>query len=488
VCVRENLKPDEVLDLLSQLVDKSLAKAEADDSGEELRYSMLEPVRQYGLERLEERGEAETVRRRHAAWCMAFAEGAERELSGPEQSGWLEKLETEHDNLRAALRWTLEEGKAELSLELAAALWTFWYTRGHLSEGRRWLESAISEAGPSATLTKAKAFNGAGYITLFQGDYGAAKEFLEEGLILYRQLGDTEGIASSLIYLGFVAVLGQRDLETVPALYEEAAGLGPELQDRRVVANLLLFSGLIAISQGDWKRGLALNDESLALFRQIGDIQGMGHCLNNLGIGAVVLQADYDKATALLRENLRMARESDYKLAIQYSLLGLGYVAACREQPARAARLWGTVEAMEEAFGIRITAITRSHTNYDGYVASARSQLTETVWKAAWEEGRAMTPEQALEYGLSAEEELLAEVPKPEEAPLVGYHRSAALTPREREVAMLVAREMTNRRIAKELSISERTVATHVHKILDKLNLRSRVQIAAWAMEQELLR
>jgi hypothetical protein len=173
-------------------VDKSLVKAEADGSGEELRYIMLEPIRQYGLERLEERGEAETVRRRHAAWCMAFAEGVERELSGPEQSRWLEKLETEHDNLRAALRWTLEGGKAELGLGLAAALWSFWYSRGHLSEGRRWLESAIFEVGPLVTLTKAKALNGAGYITLFQGAYGAAKGFIEEGLKLYRQLGDAE--------------------------------------------------------------------------------------------------------------------------------------------------------------------------------------------------------------------------------------------------------------------------------------------------------
>jgi predicted ATPase/DNA-binding SARP family transcriptional activator/DNA-binding CsgD family transcriptional regulator len=487
VCSWEDIEPSEVLDLLSRLVDKSLAKTEIDGPGEELRYGMLEPVRQYGLERLEERGEAETVRRRHAAWCLAFAEGAERELSGPEQSGWLEKLETEHDNLRAALRWTLAGGKAELGLGLAAALWSFWYTRGHLSEGRRWLESTISEAGPLVTLTKAKALNGVGYISIFQGEYEAAKEFLEEGLVLYRELGDTEGIASSLIYLGFVAVLGQRDLETVPALYDEAAGLGPELQDRRVVANLLLFSGLVAISQGDLERGLALNEESLALFRQIGDIQGMGHCLNNLGIGAV-LQADYNKASALLRENLRMARESDYKLAIQYSFLGLGYVAACREQPARAARLWGAVEAMGEAFGIGITPITRSHTNYDGYLASARSQLTETVWKAAWEEGRAMTLEQAIEYTLSAEEEQPATASMPEETPVVGYHQAAALTPREREVAMLVAQEMTNRQIAQELSISERTVATHVHKILDKLNLRSRIQIYAWATEQELLR
>jgi DNA-binding NarL/FixJ family response regulator len=143
---------------------------------------------------------------------------------------------------------------------------------------------------------------------------------------------------------------------------------------------------------------------------------------------------------------------------------------------------------MGEAFGIGITPITRSHTNYDGYLASARSQLTETVWKAAWEEGRAMTLEQAIEYTLSAEEEQPATASMPEETPVVGYHQAAALTPREREVAMLVAQEMTNRQIAQELSISERTVATHVHKILDKLNLRSRIQIYAWATEQELLR
>jgi len=327
-----------VLDLLGSLVDKSLVLAM--EQGEQTRYRLLETVRQYASEKLEETGEADGVGRRHAQYYLALAEEAERGSSGSDQARCLERLETEHDNLRAALGWSLGGGGAEVGLGLAAALWSFWYTHGHLSEGRRWLERAIAADSAPTTRARAKALGGAGYIALFQGEYEAAKALLEEGLILYRELGEKEGIASSLVDLGFVAVLAERDLETVPALYEEAVGLGPEVEDRRVAANLLLFQGLIAVSQGEYERATALHEEALAKFREIRDVQGMGHCLNNLALGAVV-EGDYDKASLLIRENLRIARESDYKLGIQYSLLGLGLVAASREQPVRAARLWG---------------------------------------------------------------------------------------------------------------------------------------------------
>ena len=171
-----------------------------------------------------------------------------------------------------------EERKAGLGFGLAAALWSFWYTRGHLSEGRRWLESAVFEKGidPYEGPHEAGALGGAGYIALFQGQYEAANRFLERGLALYRELEDKEGIASSLIYLGFVAVLGERDLETVPALYAEAVGLGPEIEDRRVAANLLLFQGLVAINQGEYEQATALHEEALAIFRDKGTYRAWG--------------------------------------------------------------------------------------------------------------------------------------------------------------------------------------------------------------------
>lgn len=488
VCAGENLERDEVLDLLTHLVDKSLVLV-AEQRGGEARYRLLETVRQYGLEWLEGSGEAGVIlHHRHALWYLALAERAEQGLSGPDQLRLLARLETEHDNLRAALRWSLEGGEAEeLGLRLAAVLWSFWYTRGHLSEGRGWLERAISESGPAMTRTKAKALGGAGYIALFQGEHRAAKGFLEEGLALYRELGDKEGIASSLIYLGFVAVLSQRDLETVPALHEEAMGLKSEIEDRRVLANLLLFSGLVAVSQRDMERAIALTEESLALFRQIGDLQGVGHCLNNLGL-ATLNQADYDRASLLMRENLQIAWESDYKLAIQYSFFGLAGVATSRTQPARAARLWGAAEAMGETSGIQLSPLARSHTNYDGYLAAARAGLDEAAFTAAWAEGRAITPEQAVEYALGRSPHAGTEPLAPRaRVTATGQSLFEPLTMRELEVLGLIADGLYNQQIATRLFVALSTVKTYVNAIFRKLEVNNRTQAVAQARRLGLI-
>jgi non-specific serine/threonine protein kinase len=478
VCVGEGLERGEVLDLLTHLADKSLVLVAERD--EEARYRLLETLRQYGQERLEGSAEARPVKRRHARYYLALAEEAERESVGPDRPRWLARLETEHDNLRTALSWSLEGRDEELlGLGLAAALWSFWYTRGHLGEGRRWLEGAIKKHGPATDCTMAKALVGAGYIALFQGDYGAAKGFLGRSLDLYRGLADKEGIASSLVYLGFVAVLGERDLETVPALYEEASGLGPEFEDPRVAANLSLFSGLIAISRGEMERASVLHEEALTLFRQIGDVQGMGHCLNNLALLAVI-RANYDGASVLIRENLLMARESNYKLAILYSLLGLGIVAASKGQPVRAARLWGSVETMEELSGIGITPLARSSTNYDAHLSTARSQLGEGEFEAALAEGQAMAPEVAIEYALEAPRETPG-------TPSISPTYPAGLSAREVEVLRLVAKGMTNAKIAEDLYISPRTVNAHMGSVYQKIGSSTRAEAARFATEHGLL-
>ena len=175
----EGIEEAGVLDLLGSLADKSLVLALVQD--QETRDRLLETVRQYASEKLEQAGEAEEVGRRHARYYLVLAEEAERGSSGMDQAWWLERLETEHDNLRAALGWSLGGGGAELGLGLAAALWSFWYTHGHLSEGRRWLEGAIAADSATTTRARAKALGGAGYIALFQGEYEAARRFLEEG-------------------------------------------------------------------------------------------------------------------------------------------------------------------------------------------------------------------------------------------------------------------------------------------------------------------
>jgi tetratricopeptide (TPR) repeat protein len=283
---------------------------------------------------------------------------------------------------------------------VAAALWSFWFMRGYLSEGRMWLERGLSRSSLAVTPTGAKALNGAGYIALRQGEYGAAKGLLERSLALYRELEDREGIVSSLVNLGLVALLGQREDIPVAALLEEALGLRPELKDRHTVANLLHFAGVVAGARRDWKRAAALQEESLALFREARDARGIVSTLNTLGLIKLV-QTDYEGASAWFRESLRLAWEIDHKQIILYSFFGLAGVAAGQELPARAARLWGVAEGMSEAYGIIVSPIVRFSTKYEDRLTIARSQLDEEAFAAAWAEGRAKTLEQAVAYALA---------------------------------------------------------------------------------------
>jgi predicted ATPase/DNA-binding SARP family transcriptional activator/DNA-binding CsgD family transcriptional regulator len=505
VCAGEGIEEGEVLDVLSELVETSLVVAETGQE-EAVCFRMLEPIRQYGQELLEESGESEALRSRHARYYLSLAEEADVEGEGaaeaaPRMKGappleWLRRMESEHPNLRAALSWSLDEdaeesdgdtepdgGRVELGLRLAVALFWFWYTHDYSTEGRTYLEKARSSGlSTKAARLRARALNGAAGLAVTQGDYEAAKALIEEGLALYRQLGDKEGIASALTDLGLVALWGQRDDIPVGAVVEELWELKPHLENRRTLAWMLVLEGMIAASQGDLERAVALHEESLEIFRELRDTGAIITTLGQFG-GLVLFWGDYERAVPVLQETLRLASESDYTLPIQFSLFSLACAAASREQPVRAARLWGAVEGMEEAYGVHISPMALSSFNYEGRLAAARSQLDEEIWSGTWAEGKAMPLDRAVEYALSeADEEhdtpMLVAVPE-RQPPPAADEPTERLTPREREVALLVARGLTNRKIALELSISEHTAATHVRRILKKLKLRSRTQISS---------
>jgi DNA-binding CsgD family transcriptional regulator/tetratricopeptide (TPR) repeat protein len=424
---------------------------------------------QYAIEKLEQCEETGAFRRRHAEWCLAFAERAEPKLSDYQSLEWIDLIELEHDNLRVGLSWFLEYGEAEPSLRMMTSLYWFWYTHGHPGEGRRWLEKGLSLSGSATTYTRARALNGAGWIAMFEGDFEAAHAFLKESLALFRGLEDEEGIASALTNLGFVAALWQRGLDTVPALLAEATALKPKLRDRRTVAYLLILEGMAAIAHGDLEQGIAIHEQSLALFREIGDMQGLGGCLTNMGL-VELGRANYLRAAELLQEDLRVARTIDDKNITQNAFFGLGGLAARTGKLARAARLWSASETIREVFGIELNPLARSVTGYDDALNATRTQLGDALFQEAWKEGKAMTQEVAAEYALAAEEP----VPSSNSAPVQQGH----LTPREEEVAALVTQGFSNRRIAEELHLSERTVTTHVRRILKRLGVTSRGEIA----------
>ncbi len=491
VCSGEGIDEDDVLDLLSELVDKSLVVAEAGEEEEVPRFRMLEPVRQYAQERLKESGTAERVRERHARHYLKLAERVEPELVGARPIAWLELLETEYGNLRAALSWALdgeEESaeRAEMGLRLAAALARFWDAHSP-AEGRRWLEKGLAKSGAAPASVRAKALNEAGFIAVYEGD-PKAMALLEESLALYKELGDKSGLALSMSNLGHAIAHGG-DRARMVSLRDEVEALLSEPLDKRVRAHLLHFLGFAAEVEEEFEQMRVRIEEALALFRELGDIRNIATLLPILGMVVLIHDRDFEQASKLFEEGLILQRELKYKSAIFFGLLGMAGVAALREQPSRAAKLFGASEALREEIGLSVTPLDDSRYDYEGYLATMRAGLDEAAFEAAWSEGQAMTPEEAIEYALSKEEEREpppTPVPVPEQqAPT--DERAGRLTPREREVALLVGRGLTNRQIALELSISERTSANHVARILKKLELHSRAQIAVWATERRLL-
>jgi predicted ATPase/Tfp pilus assembly protein PilF len=395
VCNAEGDLPGAMLDRLAALADKSLLRHE-EGGAEKPRFTMLETIREYAVEQLAASGEAEALQQAHAPYFLALVEEAEPELRGAQGVAWLERLEVEHDNLRAALRWMQERDAVQTGLRLAGALWWFWVMRGYLSEGRKWLADTLSQ--PRAAIdssVRAKALNGAGALARMQGDYTSARSLLEESLTISREVGDKSSIARSLNNLGIVADY-QGDYAAAHALYEESLTIYRELGDKQGIANLLNNLGYLAYYQGDYAAAHALLEEGLTIFRELGDKWGIAESLGSLGLVAHA-QGDYAAARALLEERLALYRELGEKLGIAYALEGFMRLAAQGEVE-RVARLGGAAEALREAIGAPMLPHIRA--GYEQDVAVAHAQVDEVVWEAAWTEGRALTPDQAISYAL----------------------------------------------------------------------------------------
>jgi DNA-binding CsgD family transcriptional regulator/tetratricopeptide (TPR) repeat protein len=513
-----DIEQGETLDLLSGLVEKSLVVSEPTEDGW-VRYRLLEPVRQYALEKLEESKNAESVRCRHAEYFLALAEEAEPEMWGPEDKAWLERLEAEHDNLRAALSWTLERREAVPALRLAGALWRFWITRGYYEEGRRWFEGALEKG--ERTATRARVLAGLGHLALWQGDLSRAKtaaqeglklskeagiegmftadfliilgevavrtkghnerakELLEAALVLSRETGDRRGMAWSLGSLANMSS-SQGDHERAKELYEDGLALSRELGGAETIGVQLLSLGYEYLLEGNHERAAALNEEAATLLRNRGYRTGLEKALDNLGWAALV-RGDHDRASGLFEESVALCKELGDKSTAAESLEGLACTAAAKGEAERAARLFGAAQGQYETGGYHHTP--RERALREPYMADARSRLNGAVWEAKLEDGRAMSLEEAIGYALSEEEDVAPSSHTPEQS---RSEQPAALTRREDEVAALVARGLTNRQVGSELHISEHTAATHVHKILKKLGLRSRSELIAWITERRL--
>jgi non-specific serine/threonine protein kinase len=459
VCAGDGIEAREVLDVVTELVAKSLVLAV--QTAGEARYHLLETLRQYGAERLAASGQAETTRARHGLFFTALAEEAKPGLEGPDAARWLKQLEREHDNLRAALSWCLQCDVIS-GFRLASALRRFWQVRGHWDEGGERMDQLLTAGGDVPAELRAEVLLGAAFLAMYRGqyddarrldegplarrrgDYATARAHYEEALTIFRDLGDRYGESGSLHGLGWVAS-EQGDLPLARDHYQQALAISEGLGDKAGVGSALNnLAGLLA-REGETSEALALWERSLALCREIGDEHGVAVALTNIGRRAVG-QGDLGRARDLFEEALavfrRLGAQRDraivltnlagvsrreeqygeaadvYREALPASeetgdpqltlacVEGIAVLAAHMGRPGQAARLFGAAEATRRHWGLPVVSFGEDR--YAQEIEGLRAALTalgpggEDAFAAAWQSGEWATPEQAIAWAFEA--------------------------------------------------------------------------------------
>jgi non-specific serine/threonine protein kinase len=470
LCVPAVVDNDEaVFDVVESLLAKNLLRRAPAGPGE-VRVGMFETIREFGLELLAWSGELEAVRRQHAEYFLRLAESGAPELGGPAARGWLDRLEVEHDNLRAALEWGLANPTqgGEMALRIAAALGRFWWLRGHFDEGRRWLNRALSVATGSASVTM-KALHAAGWLAHFQHESTAASALLQRSLSIAERLQDLWWQAWVLHALGRVAYF-EYDASAARQFANQSLTIAQALRDRWLIAWALHLLGLAACIAGDYTAAAEYYDQCLAIRGELGHLEGIAIAQHIKGILAERM-GDSRAALQLYREALQVARELNASWLVStilphFATLAAGY------QPTRAARLGGAVTLMvEQRLGLPIPL---TQALFDDGMQLARRKLGQAAFAAAWAEGRAMSLEAAIYEAQS--------VQIPAQTRL-----ASRLTSAEIEVLRRMASGRTTREIAAELVITVSTVDRHITHICQKIGRRGRSAATAFALESGLL-
>jgi predicted ATPase/DNA-binding CsgD family transcriptional regulator len=535
----------DALDGLTSLIDKSLLQHHDLANGEG-RYSMLQTVREYALASLLETGGAEEVRRRHARWFLQLAETAEPALTGPEQRRWLDRLESELDNLRAALDWAAggdgggrTPADPGLALHLATSLWRFWVNRGYLSEGRDRLQRALAAAGPDDP-GRVRAFQHLGNILLDMGDYAGARAAYEDSLELSRATDDLAGVARALNGLGLVAGY-TGDYDAASAWHEEALALRRQLGDALGLGNSLTNLGNVAAARGDVDRARSLLEEALAVRRAVADPGAVAYSLLNLG-DLARLAGDLATARSSLEQSLALFTDVGDKLGVAYARYCLGRAAAADGVPAAALAFLGdalrlrqelgdrrgTIEAVEAiavvaarnadagtatttarllaAAGAQRAAAGAVRPPVDdpfiqGGIEAARRCAGMSAFEAARAQGAGLTLSDAAKSAYELAERLgrpdewipaspagrASAPPDPDSAVSSAATFPAGLSAREVEVLRLVAAGLTSAEVAERLYLSPRTVQAHLYRIYSKLGVSTRAAATRFAVEHGLM-
>ena len=503
---------DDVFNHVASLVDKSLVRMRTLPGHQEPRYRMLATIHEFASEQLEGSDERDDVRKRHLDWYLALAEQAEPELTGPAQAEWMTRLDTERDNLRAALANAFDRWP-EQGIRLAGALWRYWATRGLLTEGHEWLSRYVSTINNAENDAQAKALsnlgnllldlgnypdafarygqalhywtetgnsrgmatalNGQGLVDWYRGDYAAARARHEQSLALRRELGDRHGEANSLTNLANAIKDAEHgDPIRARTLHQQALSIRRQLGDRGGVGYSSLNLGDVARRQGDTDEARALFTQSLEAFRDVGDTLGIGYALQALGLVAS-LTHDHNCANAYFTEAIAIRRELGDQRGIVETIEGIAAVAASAGHEVGAARLFGAASALREMIEAPIPDPDK--VIYASVVDSVRSILGKSRFSTAWNEGWMLSVHEAADEATTLATS--APIPPAPPAPTIG------LSEREIEVLRLIASGLTNGQAADRLYLSRRTVDAHLRRIYDKLDLPSRTDAIRFAHE-----
>jgi tetratricopeptide (TPR) repeat protein len=387
------------LDGLTSLVDRSLVRRTESTEGHS-RFSMLETIREFEQEQLGADGDLDMVLRRHAEHFLDLALEAEPQLTAGDQGEWLDRCDEEHPNIRAALRWAIEAGEDERAQASAGALWRFWQQRGHLAEGRRWLDEILAmPSGRGPTPARAKALTGAGGIAWWQNDHDAARAFYGEALAIERELGDPARIAEALYNEAFV-VAAAGDLESAARLLDESLDLFRRAGDEPGVARVLVMLVIRDATAGDWDRVIEKIEEGVAIWRRLGDRLHLAFGLIWLAFAYGRADRPEDARSAAL-EALELFREADNPTGIALAFLDLAFLATWEGRHEDAIRLAGASESLRERTG------GGPPPGFGGLLegdpaAEARSHLSEEAAQRAWEEGLALSDDDAVALARSS--------------------------------------------------------------------------------------
>jgi predicted ATPase/DNA-binding NarL/FixJ family response regulator len=475
ICADDGVPAVDLLDVLAGLVDKSIVVRDSD--GEVTRYRMLETLRDYGRDRLEEYGERALLRRRHRDWYHQLAQRARKDWLSERQEEWYARLRRAHPNLRAAVDFCLTEpGEAEIALDVLTALpWSYWWGRGLFTEGRRWLDLAL-ELATAPTVERSHALLLDSRLAFAQGDLDAGTRLLEHGEKLANDLDEPNARAHAAYARGLGVLYGGDPTAAVRSLSLARELLPPAVDsDHDLQLHVLLHLSIAAGLSGE--DGLADSCRG-----QIQELTHGGYGFRQL-LWAYALvdwsRGRLDDVIEHEREYLRIRLEhpGDNGSGTAVGLEVLAWVAARQQQHRRAAHLLGAADALFRASGASIHAYRHLVSFHDSCREQVRRALGKDAFASAVDRGRALTYQQALDLALDEQAPDAGSRPPGRPGP-------SPLTRREREIAQLVAEGLRNKDIAATLVISQRTAETHVENILTKLGFNSRAQISAWVAQQ----